>query len=191
MCSRAETDGPTIRPVGGAVAVTQLLAQCFDADRYGADAPAALLELVRSASTLDLTYHDAAEAANVVEALSATTTAPRQIRPLPGPSLESSPRRSDTTRSWVIDGDVVISAEGGEKVLALSGSGASLWEQLDGTVTVESIIESISATSRADPLEIQDDVFQMLADLQKHGLISQNQRYQDTTEGHPSEDAQS
>ena len=80
-------------------------------------------------------------------------------------------RRSDTAMARRVDDDLVILDIPSGKYFELNDVGALLWERLDGTQSVEDLIDVVLAEYDVDRETASKDVEDLLGELIRSGLV--------------------
>ena len=80
-------------------------------------------------------------------------------------------RRSDTAMARRVDDDLVILDIPSGKYFELNDVGALLWERLDGTQSVEDLIDVVLAEYDVDRETASKDVEDLLGEMIRSGLV--------------------
>lgn len=80
-------------------------------------------------------------------------------------------RRQPGADEQTLDGEVVVLDADGKMVRALNGTGARVWQLLDGRRTVKDICAAIAEEFDARPEVIRADVIAFLEDLGRMQLL--------------------
>ena len=80
-------------------------------------------------------------------------------------------RRSDTAMARRVDDDLVILDIPSGKYFELNDVGALLWERLDGTQSVEDLIDLVLAEYDVDRETASKDVENLLGEMIRSGLV--------------------
>lgn len=170
FCERAPGARQQVERIGPAEAVTRLVEQCFDADRFGPYFTELLLRLALTATSVVARYDDGAQLPTALAAVAADPPAMRSAQLLPLPA-GAGIARATSTRSWRVDDEVLVVDDTSGVVLALSGTGATIWESLDGSMDRKGLVAAL-AVQFAVPLSgVADDVSRLLALLHDQRLI--------------------
>lgn len=80
-------------------------------------------------------------------------------------------RRSAGQVSCTINGEIAILSLERAIYFGLQGVGVQIWEALEHPKSVRDLCEGITAAFDVTPERCQQDVVQILADMQKEGLV--------------------
>jgi hypothetical protein len=86
-------------------------------------------------------------------------------------TLESRVGLSRDQVSTGVEEDVVVLSLKDSTYYGLNPVGARIWELLGETRTVESIVETLLAEYEVERSECEADVFELVGELAKHGLV--------------------
>lgn len=79
-------------------------------------------------------------------------------------------RRGDVLEAEV-DGDRVLMSGSDFKYFGLVGTGALVWDRIDGTVTLGAIIKNLAEEFSVDANQVDNDVVEFVSALDSAGLI--------------------
>ena len=175
FCEReGAAESPVLEPISGAVAVSRMLAQTFDAGRLRDDAIARLVRVASGAETAVARYTNGATLRTPLDVLLNEREPPRSA-PEPVPSVvvpaPRGPSRLPAASTWLVGGDLVVATPGGERVIALSGSAVRLWGLLDGALTVEELVTEFGTAYDAAHESVDSSVRAAIADMIGAGLV--------------------
>lgn len=79
-------------------------------------------------------------------------------------------RRDDVLEAEV-DGDRVLMSGSDFKYFGLAGTGALVWDRIDGSTSLGDLIDSLAAEFTADVVRVETDVVDFVSALDAAGLI--------------------
>jgi hypothetical protein len=79
-------------------------------------------------------------------------------------------RRSDVLEAHV-DGDRVLMSGVDYRYFGLVGTGAVVWDRIDGTVSLGDLIQRLASEYAADPSVVEHDVVEFVSALDSAGLL--------------------
>lgn len=79
-------------------------------------------------------------------------------------------RRPDVLEAEV-DGDRVLMSGSEYKYFGLVGTGAVVWDRIDGSTALGELIRSLAAEFSADPAQVEHDVVDFVSALEAAGLL--------------------
>lgn len=89
----------------------------------------------------------------------------------PAIDLEIRPRRKDEVIARPGEQELMLLDVETGYYFALNEVGRRIWELCDGSATVAEIVSTVSAEYEAPPETVRGDVFELLTDLEREGLL--------------------
>lgn len=81
------------------------------------------------------------------------------------------PSRADGSAWRMVDGEMIVVSATTANILSLNGTGAFVWERLDGETSIEAIAAELAETYEVTQDEAEEHVSEFLGSLRDEGLV--------------------
>jgi Coenzyme PQQ synthesis protein D (PqqD) len=82
------------------------------------------------------------------------------------------PRKSPNSAYRIYDGEATIVLPDRSEVKILNPIGSLVWDRMDGTRTVEDLVEAVVQEYEIEPDQARRDVVEFINTLREHGMVA-------------------